>query len=216
MAVITAEASTEPGWMTTFNAQKSQLLLGGWDMLFIGDSITQHWLTAGRGLDVWNTFYAPRAALNLGIGGDEAQNLLWRLNHYTYTNAAPRLAVVMIGTNNVQQDEPPVDISDTIGACIDKLKAELPSMQILLMSLLAREDKPYKIRRIRAAEVSGRAAVNMNKTNVGYYNVAPALLQPNGLFLPGVMITGDVVHPATPGYQIWADAIEPTVASIIV
>ena len=41
------------------------------ELLFIGDSITQGWEVAGQ--DVWNKYYAPRHALNLGIGSDHTQ-----------------------------------------------------------------------------------------------------------------------------------------------
>jgi hypothetical protein len=52
---------------------------GNVDLIFIGDSITQHWETTGR--MVWNKYYGDRNALNLGIAGDRIQHVLWRLDN---------------------------------------------------------------------------------------------------------------------------------------
>jgi beta-glucosidase len=49
------------------------------DLLFIGDSITDGW--DGRGKAVYDKYYVPRNVLNLGIGGDRTQHVLWRLQH---------------------------------------------------------------------------------------------------------------------------------------
>ena len=48
-------------------------------VIFIGDSITQGWEGAGK--EVWARYYAPRNAVNLGIGGDRTQHVLWRLEN---------------------------------------------------------------------------------------------------------------------------------------
>src|SRR5690606_22188312 len=49
------------------------------DILFVGDSITQGWERAGA--EVWDEFYGSRKAVNIGIGGDWTQSVLWRLEN---------------------------------------------------------------------------------------------------------------------------------------
>ena len=71
---------------------------GDVDLLLIGDSITQGWEGAGK--DAWAKHYTPRKAVNLGIGGDRTQHVLWRLQNGNIANIKPKLAVLMIGTNN--------------------------------------------------------------------------------------------------------------------
>ena len=79
------------------------------DLLFIGDSITQGWEEDGR--PVWNAFYQHRHAANLGYNGDQTDNVLWRLQNGELDGITPKLAVVMIGTNNAtrREDPPPRD-----------------------------------------------------------------------------------------------------------
>src|SRR5438552_14405733 len=48
-------------------------------VVFIGDSITQGW--EGEGKEVWAKYYAHRNAVNLGIGGDRTQHVLWRFDN---------------------------------------------------------------------------------------------------------------------------------------
>src|ERR1700745_2834903 len=44
-------------------------------LIFIGDSITQGW--EGEGKQVWADHYNQYKAVNLGIGGDRTQHVLW-------------------------------------------------------------------------------------------------------------------------------------------
>jgi hypothetical protein len=44
------------------------------DIVFIGDSVTTGWLSAGKA--IWEKSYAPRHALNFGVSGDTTQNVL--------------------------------------------------------------------------------------------------------------------------------------------
>ena len=51
---------------------------GNINLVFIGDSITARL----KGFqDSWDKYWAPHGALNMGIGGDQTQNVVWRLRH---------------------------------------------------------------------------------------------------------------------------------------
>ncbi len=59
---------TDQWWGPRHDAVNERLKQGNVDLLFIGDSITQGWENAGK--EIWNTYYAPRNAVNMGFGGD--------------------------------------------------------------------------------------------------------------------------------------------------
>ena len=65
------------------------------DALLVGDSITIQWG------DSWAKHFPDRKAVNLGIGGDKTQNVLWRLDHGGVEGLQPKAIVLMIGNNNM-------------------------------------------------------------------------------------------------------------------
>lgn len=62
-------------------------------------SITEGW--GGNGQSVFNFYYAPRGVANYGIGGDQTQHVLWRIQNGEIEGLNPRLVVLKIGTNNL-------------------------------------------------------------------------------------------------------------------
>ncbi len=96
----------------------------GAQLLFVGDSITQGWEDAGKA--AWEKHYASRGALNIGVGGDGTQNVLWRLDQGNVDGIDPRLAVVMIGTNNVTAGNTVAQVVEGVTAVVAKLRQKLP------------------------------------------------------------------------------------------
>ena len=97
--------------MQRHEAINARVKEGSVDLVFIGDSITQGW--ERRGKDVWTKFYGQRNAANLGIGGDRTQHVIWRLNNGNLAGIAPKVAVIMIGTNNSGSNTP-AEIADGV------------------------------------------------------------------------------------------------------
>src|SRR5690349_14617001 len=59
--------------------KEAQLKAGPIQVVFDGDSITDGW--RGGGKKVWDKEFGKYNPLNLGIGGDRTQHLLWRNDH---------------------------------------------------------------------------------------------------------------------------------------
>ncbi len=68
---------------------------GPCDVLLVGDSITIQWG------DSWKKHFPDLKAINIGIGGDKTQNVLWRLDHGGVDGLQPKLILLMIGNNNM-------------------------------------------------------------------------------------------------------------------
>ena len=66
-------------WQNRHKKMNEAASKGEVKMVMIGDSITQGWEGAGK--NVWEEFYGNRAALNLGIGGDRTQHVIWRFQN---------------------------------------------------------------------------------------------------------------------------------------
>ena len=69
--------------------------------MFIGDSLIQQMQNA----PVWKELFEPLHCLNFGIGGDQTQNLLWRIeNGELDFEIEPKIVVLLIGTNNHEKN----------------------------------------------------------------------------------------------------------------
>ena len=78
---------------------------GGIDCLLMGDSITDWWRRAG--LAVYEENFEPLNCANFGIAADRTQGVLWRFANGELDGYAPRLMMLMIGTNNLRFIGPP-------------------------------------------------------------------------------------------------------------
>ncbi|MFM7817899.1 MAG: GDSL-type esterase/lipase family protein, partial [Verrucomicrobiota bacterium] len=122
------------------------------EILFIGDSITQGWENEGK--EVWARHFGPRNAVNLGIGGDRTQHVLWRLENGNLKGVKPKAAVVMIGTNNSNgEDNTPEQIVDGVRAIVEKLRTKLPETQVLLVAIFPRSEN-FSVQRGKLAQIN--------------------------------------------------------------
>ena len=129
------------GWMQRHETFNERVKQGNVDLMLIGDSITQGWEGAGK--DVWEKYYAKRNAMNVGIGGDRTQHVLWRLDHGNIDGIRPSWPCMMIGTNNSNgKTTRPRKSRAGIKAIVKKLRDKLPETKILLLAIFPRGEKP--------------------------------------------------------------------------
>jgi beta-glucosidase len=211
-----AFASTKPvprnngGWMGRHKSMNDRVKKGNVDLLMIGDSITQGW--EGSGKEVWKKFYAKRNAVNLGISGDQTQHVLWRLENGNIDGIHPKLAVLMIGTNNVGSGNPQ-EIAAGVQAIVEKLREKLPQTKILLLAIFPRgADTKARDRQVnsKANEIIAKLA---DGKDVYFLDIGPKFLDKNGTLPRDIM--PDLLHPNAKGYEIWGEAIEPSVKKLM-
>ena len=211
-------ARTNAWWMQRHEQVLKRVAQGNVGMIFVGDSITHYW--ESRGKTVWNRYYAPRHAVNLGFSGDKTENVLWRLEHGEVAGIHPKLAVVMIGTNNRNSAN---EIADGIKAIVEQLRARLPETKILVLAIFPRgsyEDRkdPKILESGRNtlwntdAEASRIVSKMADNKMIYYLDIGDAFLK-NGKVQRKYM--PDFLHPNTQGYQVWAQAMEPTIKELM-
>ncbi len=183
---------------------------GDVSLILIGDSITAGW--EGSGKDVWKKYYEPRKAMNAGIGGDRTQHVLWRLEHGNIDGISPKVAVVMIGTNNFGANGPE-DIALGVKAIIEKLQARLPEMKILLLGVFPRGEKPDDALRQKNVAVNRLIKEFADGHKVHYLEINDKLMNADGTQNREIM--PDLVHLSARGYAIWAEAIEPQLVLLL-
>ena len=198
-------------WMPRHEAVCERLTQGHVDVLFIGDSITHGWENAGK--ELWETYYAPRNAVNMGFSGDRTQHVLWRLDRSDFKGVSPKLAVIMIGTNNSNGDDNTAEeIADGIIAICDRLRTQLPEMKILVLAIFPRNPGPGD-QREKNAEASRLAARVADGKMIHYLDINKQFLTDQDVLTKAVM--PDYLHPNATGYKIWAEAIESKMAELL-
>jgi lysophospholipase L1-like esterase len=197
----------EGAWMEMHKSFLAQTKKGQIDLLFLGDSITQGW----NENTVWQRYYGPRRAANFGIGGDRTQNVLWRIQNGELDGILPKVTVLLIGTNNVQDDTPD-EISQGIKTIVAELHNRLPKTQVLLLGVFPRSKQPDAARE-RIKSINEKIARFDDGTHVRFLDISKAFLNADGSISPEVM--PDFLHLTINGYRIWADAMEPTLWSML-
>jgi lysophospholipase L1-like esterase len=206
------------GWLDRHAEKLREIHQGPVEMVFLGDSITEELEAApprwGDVPAVWRHFYGCRHAVNLGFAGDTTANLLWRIENGEVEGIQPKLAVVMIGTNNIR---PAIEssVEGTAGgilAVIGALHQRLPGTRILLLGIPP-STRSAVVEDKRAQINATLASHDWHGENTTFLSVDTALETDGGtdssLFIgaPGK----PMVHPNAAGWQRLATLIEPAV-----
>jgi lysophospholipase L1-like esterase len=197
-------------WKERHELINSRVKAGPIDLVFIGDSITQGW--EGGGKKVWEEFYSKRKAANLGIGGDRTQHVLWRLDNGNIEGIKPKLAVVMIGTNNSGNNSSE-QIAAGVKAIVEKLQAKTPETKILLLAIFPRGANADDARRKVNQGANALIAKMADDKKVFYLDFGAKFLKEDGTLSKEIM--PDLLHLNEKSYRIWAEAIEPQVAQFL-
>ena len=197
------------GWEKRHELLNERAASGDHDLVMIGDSITHGW--EGGGKDVWAKYYDPRNTMNIGIGGDRTQHVIWRLQNGNFAGQTPKLCVLMIGTNNFR-DNTAEEISDGIVAIVYEILRQSPKTKILILGIFPRFETPHPKREM-LAEASASAAKLADGKRVFYLDVGEAFLDDDGTLPEDIM--PDFLHPNEKGYKIWAEAMEPSIAKLL-
>lgn len=201
-------------WMDRHEAKLQEVKKGKHDidLVLIGDSITHSMDDRAPGM-VQKTFPGVRH-LNLGYSGDKTENVLWRLQHGEIDGLSPKLAMIMIGTNNTGHRKDPAEVTvQGIKLILEEVTRQMPLTKVLLVSVFPRgATADDELRKLNAEINQGLPALADNHT-VFHLNINDKFLDADGGLSREIM--PDLLHPNAAGYQIWLDAVKPTVDKIL-
>jgi len=181
-------------------------------IVFIGDSITEGWEKSGQ--PVWQRYYAQHDAVALGFGGDHTENVLWRLQHGEVDGLAPKVAVLMIGTNNTgDRNDDPEATAAGVKAIIGELRRRLPHTKVLLLAVFPREEQPTAFLRRLNEQVNAIISGYADGRHVFFANINASLLNADGTLSRDIM--PDMLHPQEKGYEIWARSMDPVLQKLL-
>ncbi len=200
----------QPGWMARHESCNARLAQGDVDLLFIGDSVIQGWEDNGQ--EAWNLFYGSRKAVNLGVAGDHAEHVLWRLDHANLDGISPKLTVLMLG-GDYGSDRTPEEISAGTAAVVAKLRAKLPRTKVLVVGILPRGPNSEDPRRQVHAKVNALTSKVADDKMVHHHDIGFAFLAPDQTVRRDLM--PDQVHLSPLGYVTLAEWLDDMVTTLL-
>lgn len=183
-------------------------------VVFLGNSITRGWLK-NSGLIWKNTFCNQDAlyALNLGVGGDRTEHILYRLQpvkvggmgNFDNSTLNPDIIVLMIGTNNLFQPHTPEQVSEGIQEIIKHLKRTEPQAKIILCSVLPTDQHERNL--LKVVPINSILKGFDNEPRVNWLNLFSSFTNKDGSQRKELFRDG--VHLNTNGYRLWHDLLVP-------
>jgi lysophospholipase L1-like esterase len=220
------KAADQPVARTDANSQLAHeqmlanLKKGRIDVYFEGDSITRRWRATDypQFLKNWNENFFGWNAANYGWGADNIQNILWRLQNGELDDVHPKVIVLLAGTNNVgnfpASDTKVADISKGIKALLDTMREKAPKATIIAMGILPRNDGANSTAVMASInKINDNIAKFADGKTIRYLNINDKLADKDGKLLPGM--SADRLHLSLRGYQVWADALKPTLTELL-
>lgn len=190
------------------------------DVYFEGDSITRRWGATDypQLLQNWKQNFFGWNAGDFGWGADRVENILWRLENGELDGVNPKVIVLLAGTNNIgnhitpeRGDAVAADLTKGLQAVVDVMRAKAPDAVVILTGIFPRNDN------MDAMPVIDRVNASLAKMAGGkirYLNINDKLADADGKLHEGMM-NADKLHPALPGYQVWADALKPLLTELL-
>jgi lysophospholipase L1-like esterase len=189
---------------------------GPCDVLLVGDSITQQWgspLDKGVLNESWKKHFANYRTINIGIGGDKAQNVLWRLDHGGVDGLQPKVVIVMIGNNNMFfAPETGVEAAAK-GAqmCVANVREKFPNAEVIAAKVLPchapSNDFYENIKKTNAVldtlKLDSDPKVHLLDLWSDFTHADGSIKKP--LFVP------DNIHLSLEGYAVYAERLKPLI-----
>jgi lysophospholipase L1-like esterase len=216
------------GWWQQRHREKlAELHRGPVDLVFLGDSITQDYEQSGPPAyrdfrPVWEKYYGDRHALNLGFSGDATSHLLWRIEHGEVDGIAPKVAIILIGANNLGRLHwPAAEDIRGVEAVVAATRRKLPHTRILLLGVLPSERTEWAT--ATTLEINKALAAtygNGSVPDVTYVDVGPVFMTgghlDRSLYLDPLLSPSEPpLHPTPEGQARMAATIEPTLARLM-
>lgn len=190
------------------------------DIYFEGDSIVRRWGATDypEFLANWKQNFHGWNAADFGWGADQLQHILWRLENGELDGVNPKVIVFLGGTNNVgarppaDSDAKVEDVTRGVRAILRVMQEKAPRATIVLTAIFPRNDNMAVMPVIN--RINANLATLADGKRIRFLNINDKLADAEGRLRDGMM-NRDNLHPAIPGYQVWADALKPIFTELL-
>lgn len=207
---------------------------GDFDLVLIGDSITHtldHFPDKYEPLTaVWEKYYLPRKAINLGYSGYRTEQILWHLqNGELEFKRSPKVVMLLIGTNNLDdRNFETVHTAEEVfagtKAIVELIRKRHPSTKVLVLRIFPRGGDDEKSQSpphfnsskqcIEACHKAGELTKKLaDGKHVFWLDINHVFLRPDGKI--NTELLWDLLHPSPTGAEAWTKAVLPTIDKLL-
>lgn len=177
------------------------------EIVFLGDSLTRRWEDNPA---LWQEFFGGMNAINMGVGADCLENILWRVENGELDGMKPRLVLFLGGTNNITADTPEY-IASGVLQIAETVKQKCPGSTVVVIGLYPRAaDDNGNDCIAKIALVNDMLEKECPGRGLGYEYYGNALLAPDGSIDRTIMEDG--LHLNAAGYRIAGPIVKGIIA----
>jgi len=173
-------------------------------VVFLGDSITQGWGSLAQD-------FPDFKVANRGISGDVTRGVLYRLKE-DVLDLDPKAVVLLIGTNDLEDQGEPEVIAENTRAILAACKARHPTMPVIVCKVMpsqASKNRPAdKIRKLNAL------VDDLVKADPQFIRCDSWSIFANDQGDARPEDFPDLLHPNAAGFAKWAEALRPLFAKL--
>lgn len=167
------------------------------EIIFLGNSITDNC--------EWAELFQNNRIKNRGIGGDDTDGILERLNEVISSN--PEKIFIMIGTNDLAYGKSVDHVVSNYYKIIDSIQLKSPDTKIFIQSVLPVEDAIHTTRQnTDIMSINTELQKLSSQKDAIYIDLFTIFKTENNKLNPKYSIDG--LHINGLGYQVWKEAIE--------
>ena len=179
-------------------------------VLLVGDSLVNGLARYHR---VWSKYFEPLHALNFGVGGDQTQHVLWRIENGEIPLNL-QVAFVHCGTNNLDRDNP-AEIRDGIASIVYTIQEKKPNANFIVSGLLPRDQEiSFRRDKIKLVNQELRKWYRSGKVrDTHYLKPDKDWTEPDGRLVERYYFT-DFLHLVEEGYEKFANSIYEAIVKV--
>ena len=170
------------------------------EIIFLGNSISDQC--------EWAELFSDPRVKNRGIGGDDTDGVLERLDEVTASH--PDKIFLLIGTNDLSYGKDVPHVLKNIALILDRVKADSPETMVYLQSILPVDDGIHYTRDNRQIlEVNSKLPDLAKERGYTYVDLHTAFRNEAGILNPDYSYDG--LHLSGKGYLYWKELIDDLV-----
>lgn len=166
----------------------------------------------------WKKHFANYKTINIGIGGDKAQNGLWRLDHGGVEGLQPKVVIVMIGNNNMFfTPETGIEAAAKgVQMCVANVSNKFPLAEVIAVKILpahAPGNRFYED--IKKTNLALDALKLDSDPKVKVLDLWNDMVNADGTLKQGLFTPDNIHLSQTGGYELYASKLKPLVESLL-